>query len=658
MTAEPPIHVPAPEEVARSPLADFMAFCNRTEGVAPNWSSLSRWSCERFRDFWRRFLEWSSPVVEGDPEPVCVGETIETATFFPGLALSYTENCIGADQTFKDDGIALIVRDETGRREAWTRRELRARVEAVARSLKGLGIGPGDRVAAIARNDDAAIVACLAATGLGATWSSIGPDQGAESVLARFAQLSPVLLFAAGSHVYQGTARPLRDRIETVVKGMPSVRILVSLDGDVGALEGLDRPVHNLAALESAGASHEPFVWPRFPFNHPLFIMFSSGTTGTPKCIVHGAGGTLLQHLKEHRLHSALGPGDRLLFTTSCGWMMWNWQLTALASGSTVLAYDGSPTHPGHDALWRIVADEGVTVFGTSPAFLQFSREVDLVPRDMADFSRLRAIQSTGSVLGESLYDWVARNVGDLPLQSISGGTDILGCFVLGNPLLPVCRGQCQCIGLGFDVRSLRPEGAPEDGVGELVCGSPFPSRPLGLFNDPDGTRFHEAYFAANDGLWTHGDFLVLTPEGGARILGRSDGVMNIRGIRIGPAEIYTILQAFPEIRTPMAVEQKAPGEPGGTRIVLLLVMRDGALLDRPLTLRIKKEISRRASMAHVPAVIVAVNDLPATHNGKLSERAARDAVNGKAPANLAALRNPECIDVLLAHPDLGGFSQ
>jgi acetoacetyl-CoA synthetase len=651
-----PVFVPDPETAARSQMADFLGTCaRRTGNTFQDWPTFSRWSAACWRDFWRLFLEWAAPQYEGSPEPVCLGDAIETATFFPDLLLSYTGNLLRSGTPAQEDAVALIVRDETGRRAQWTRRELRSRVEAAARALRARGIGVGDHVVAIARNDDAAIVACLAATGLGATWSSIGPDQGPEAMLARFRQLDPCLLFAVGSQPYQGASRSLRERLEAVVAGLPSVRTLVSLDGDVAALDGLDRPVLTLAALESEGASCESFPWPCVPFNHPLFVMFSSGTTGAPKCIVHGVGGTLLEHLKEQRLHSDFHAGDRLLFTTSCGWMMWNWQLSALASHTTIVAYDGSPTFPTLDALWRVVAEEGVTVFGTSPAFLGYCRDTAIVPREVVDLASLRAMQSTGSVLGERLYDWVAQNVKPLPLQSISGGTDILGCFVLGNPLLPVRRGEAQSVSLGMDVRSLRTDSLAGEGVGELVCGNPFPSRPLGLFNDPGGERFHQAYFAQNEGLWTHGDFLVLTSHGGARILGRSDGVMNIRGIRIGPAEIYTILLDIPEVRHAMAVEQQAPEDPGGTRLVLLLVLRDGVILDRPLTLRIKKEIAHRSSMIHVPAVMVAVEDLPATHNGKMSERAARDAVNGKIPANLAALRNPACLEALRTHPDLGG---
>jgi len=644
------IHEPDPARAAASRMASFQRLCEERLGRRfAEWPDFHRWSVEHFRDFWRLFLEWADPAVEGDPQPVCRGDDIETASFFPGLRLNHAWNLLRPLLGLEEETV-LVARDETGRRTCWGRRRLRERVAQVALALRALGVGPGDRVVAIARNDDAAVLASLAATALGATWSSIGPDQGVDAVLSRFRQLDPVLLFAAGSRFYQGQREDLVPLLREVVPALPTLRTVLSLDdSDLGGLAS-----GRLADVpeEAAGA---PFEWPLFPFSHPLYVMFSSGTTGAPKCIVHGAGGALLEHLKEHRLHSDFGPGDRLLFTTSAGWMMWNWQVSAMASGTTIVAYDGSPTWPTPDALWRVLAEELVTVFGTSPAFLQFCRDSGLEPGRTLDLSALRAIQSTGSVLHGDLYPWVREAVGDLPLQSISGGTDILGCFVLGNPLLPVRQGRSQCVSLGLDVRSLRPPGVSEDGVGELVCANPFPSRPVGFHGDPDGSRFHGAYFTQNPGLWTHGDFLRLFPDGSAAVLGRSDGVMNIRGVRIGPAEIYAILRDFQEVRQAMALEQQAPGEPGGTRLVLLVQMQPGRVLDRPLVLRIKRELSRRASRVHVPAAVVEVPDLPVTHNGKVSEKAAREAIHGRKPANLAALRNPGCLDLLRSHPELGG---
>jgi acetoacetyl-CoA synthetase len=333
--------------------------------------------------------------------------------------------------------------------------------------------------------------------------------------------------------------------------------------------------------------------------------------------------------------------------------MMWNWQLSALVTGAEILLFDGSVSHPAEDALWQLVSREQVTVFGTSPAYLQYCRDLGMVPRARASLSRLRAMMSTGSILHDSLYDWVRENVGELPLQSISGGTDIIGCFVLGNPTLPVVRGEAQCVSLGLDVRALMADGRFGSGPGELVCAAPFPSRPVGLFGDRDGERFHDAYFSQNPGLWTHGDLLELTPSGGARILGRSDGIMNVRGIRVGPAEIYGVLEHVPEVVEGMAVEQTAPREPGGSRIVLLVVLKPGLTLDRALTLRIKKELKTRASAAHVPAVVAQVPEVPITLNNKRSERAARDVLNGLWPKNVDALRNPGVLTVLRDHPEL-----
>ena len=438
---------------------------------------------------------------------------------------------------------------------------------------------------------------------------------------------------------------------------MPSLQGIIKLDE--GALpSSVTLPIHSLGAL-IARSDPADFVWRRFPFNHPLFIMFSSGTTGKPKCIVHGAGGTLLEHLKEHRLHTDLRPGDKLYFQTSCAWMMWNWQLSALASGVEIVTYDGPLATV--DTLWRIAADERVSVFGTSPAYLKMCEQASLEPARQFDLSALRAMLSTGAVLFDSQYGWVSEHVGALPLQSISGGTDIIGCFVLGNPDLPVYAGEAQCKSLGLDVQAWN-DGKPAVGIGHLVCTNPFPSRPVGFFGDTDGARFHASYFAANPGVWTHGDLIEFSPRGSARLHGRADGVLNVGGVNVGPAEIYRILNDIPGIREAMIVDRGAAGSSskahhgangtstGGSRersIVLLLILQAGVELSAALQSRVRSELVRRASPAHVPGLILAVEALPTTHSGKPSEAAARDAINGLPARNAAALRNPECLDAI-----------
>lgn len=647
-------HQPTAADIERSQMTAFTGYC-ATESGRPlsDYPELHAWSVTQLRDFWRLFLRWADPLMDGEVEPVCHGDACETARFFPEVRLNYAENLLRPLGPDSDRRTAVTSLDESGRVIRLTRGELRSRVAQVATGLAGLGVGPGDRVVAIARNDAESVVACLAATAIGATWSSTGPDLGTDAVLARFRQLAPKVIFAHSEYSYHGARKPLADRIAEVTTALPSLTHLVRLGEGAEPLTGGRLPEHSLDDLATSG-SGAATPWPRLPFNHPLFILFSSGTTGVPKCIVHGAGGTLLEHLKEHRLHGDFGPGDKLCFQTACGWMMWNWQLSALASGTEIVLYDGSVSFPDPDSLLQRLAGEGVTIFGTSAAYLAYCRDAGLNPRRDIRWPALRAIQSTGSILYDAQFDWVTENIKPVPIQSISGGTDIIGCFVLGNPNLPVYRGESQCLSLGLDVRAMLPSGeAATEGTGELVCANPFPSRPVHLFGDPDGTRFHEAYFSQNPGYWTHGDVIQLSSRGTARILGRSDGTLNVRGVRIGPAEIYQIILGIPGVAEGMAVEQLAPSEPGGSRLVLLVVLAPGTTLDRPLTLRIKRELSQRGSPNHVPAVIAQVSGLPTTHSGKRSERAARDALNGRPVVNVEALRNPECLDEFRNHPAL-----
>jgi acetoacetyl-CoA synthetase len=618
---------PFPAKSGKSQLSDFVAFCESKTGRSfEGPQGFDAWAVESFREFWRLFLAWADPLRSGEPEPVCTTDECETAAFFPNLSLSYAENLLAARSSEDDERIAVVAHHGDGSRRELSRRELREQVRRLAAHMRGMGIEQGDRVVAIAANTPEAMVGALAAATLGATFSSAAPEMGAPAILSRFEQLQPKLLLAGG-----------HEALGTVVTSLPSLRVAIALDDDP-APEDLRIPLHRLSQL-LASPPPEPLAegWERFPFNHPLFILFTSGTTGAPKCIVHGAGGTLLEHLKEHRLHGDLGPEDALFFQTSAAWMMWNWQLSALACGARVVTFDGPLAGPG--TLWEIVAEEGVTVFGTSPPYLQLCQDSGYSPRQAAPSRALRSVLSTGSVLRDWQYDWVAEEVGPVKLQSISGGTDIVGCFVLGHPELPVRRGMIQCRSLGLDVQALATDSTPSDSaIGELVCRNPFPSRPLGLLGDLDGSRFHAAYFAANAGVWTHGDLIEFDADGQARIHGRSDGVLNIQGVRIGPSEIYQALREVPEVAEAMAVEQERDG---AARLVLLAVLREGTRLNPELTLRIRRTIGTQTTALHVPELVAAVESLPVTHSGKRSERAGRDAVGGRAPANERALANP-----------------
>lgn len=632
-----------------SAMARFFAVAREASGEPlADWPALHRWSTEHFRAFWRTLFAFFAPLHEGDASVVCTSDDVETARFFPDVRLNYAENLLRPRGD--DERVVLSALDERGNVRESTRAGLRRAVLAAASGLERLGLGRESRTCALARNDDTAVTACLACAALGASWAAVSPDLGVESVLGRLRPLAPELLFAHTSLAYQGQTRPLAERIGQVLAEVPSIRTLVLLDeGAFEAPPGLE--VLRLSALV-AEPPRERFA--RVPFDHPLFVLFSSGTTGAPKCIVHGHGGTLLEHLKELALHTNLTRDDALCFVTSTGWMMWNWQLSALATGARVVLYDGSVSYPENDSLLRALAVQGVTVFGTSPAYLRYLQDAEIDPRGRCPWESLRAVLSTGSILYDDQFDFVERAFGRLPLQSISGGTDILGCFVLGNPLLPVVRGESQCVGLGLDVRAHDGSAPRSVGVGELVCVRPFPSRPVGLFGDPEGRRFHEAYFSQHAGMWTHGDLIELTERGSARILGRSDGVLNIRGIRIGPAEIYGVVGRIPEVLEALAVDQEAPSVPGGKRLVLLVVLKPGQRLDRPLTFRIKRELKDKAGAACVPDLIVQVDALPQTHNGKRSERAVQDLLNGRKPRNWTAIQNVETLRALLRLPELG----
>ena len=609
---------------------------------------LWEWSVDDIEGFWR--FVFKDGVVATTPDRLEVlrhHERMPGALWFPGSTLNFAENLLRR----RDSTPAIIFRGEDGTRRELSWGQLVDRVAALAASLEADGVGQGDRVAGYLPNAPEAVIGMLATASLGAVWSSCSPDFGISGVLDRFGQIEPKVLLTVDGYHYSGKRLDIHPKLEAIAGALPSLRRTVvypflEASPDLGGI------ANAVAFADYLTSPAPPLTFTRVPFDHPLYVLYSSGTTGKPKAIVHGVGGTLLQHLKEHKLHTDVRPGDRLFYFTTCGWMMWNWLVSGLASEATLVLFDGSPFHPTPDILFDIAAEEGLDVLGTSAKYIDALKKAGREPAKTHDLTKLRAILSTGSPLVAESFEWVYGHVkSDLQLASISGGTDIVSCFVLGNPAGPVYAGEIQMRGLGMAVEIWDESGAPVRGQkGELVCTRPFPSMPVSFWNDPDGSRYRKSYFDRFPGIWCHGDYAELTEHDGIIIHGRSDAILNPGGVRIGTAEIYRQVEQIEEVLESICVGQDWDGD---VRVVLFVRLKEGVSLDKTLEDRIKRQIRDNCTPRHVPARIVQVGDIPRTLSGKITELAVRDVIHGRKVTNTEALANPAALDLYRDLPEL-----
>ena len=651
MPGEPPVlWKPSAERVASANLTRFLKAAETASGIRfADFAALWRWSVDSPADFWR--LVWTFCGVIGDGPGTAVLENPDQmpgARFFPDARLNFAENLLR--RAGSSDALVFWGEDKFRRRLSWA--ELHVAVSQLQQALAEEGVKPGDRIAGILPNMPEAIIAMLAAASLGAIWSSCSPDFGVQGVLDRFGQIQPKVLFAVDGCFYNGRRMEALGRLPEIRSRMPSLArvVVVPCVSEKPALAGIPDAI----PFPDYVAGHRPGAvqFTRLPFNHPLFILFSSGTTGMPKCIVHGAGGTLLQHLKEHQLHCDVKLGDRVFYFTTCSWMMWNWLASALASEATLLLYDGSPMHPSGSVLFDYADAEQMTLFGTSAKFIDACAKAGLEPGKTHKLASVRTITSTGSPLVPESFDYVYRAIKpDVHLASISGGTDIVSCFVLGNPTGPVYRGEIQTRGLGMAVDVFDEQGRPLRGAkGELVCAKPFPSMPVGFWDDPEGKKYHAAYFERFPGVWCHGDWTEITDRGGIVIYGRSDAVLNPGGVRIGTAEIYRQVEQVPEVLECIAIAQDWDHD---VRVVLFVRLREGLQLTPEIEKKITEQIRRNTTPRHVPARILQVADIPRTKSGKIVEVAVRNVVHGRPVKQKEALANPEALELYKDRPEL-----
>ncbi|MGQ0749281.1 MAG: acetoacetate--CoA ligase [Betaproteobacteria bacterium] len=648
--ADRPLWQPRPQRIAAANLTRFMRHVQERYGVAAaDYAALYDWSIRDPERFWHAVWAFCGVIAATQGDVVLLDrERMPGARWFPHARLNFAENLLRR----RDRGTAVVFWGEDRIKSRVTYVELYAETSRFAQALRAAGVVAGDRVAGYLPNLPGAIIAMLATTSIGAVWSSCSPDFGVQGVLDRFGQIEPKILITADGYFYNGKTIDVLPRIAEIVAHLPSVEKVVVIPYTQRTPSLRDVPRANDVHDFLAPWRPREIRFERLSFDHPLYIMYSSGTTGVPKCIVHGAGGTLLQHMKEHVLHADLKQGDRLFYFTTCGWMMWNWLVSALGARATVLLYDGSPFIGNGIVLFDYADAERMSVFGTSAKYLDAAAKLGVAPRATHRLRSLRTVLSTGSPLAPESFDYVYRDIKqDIQLSSISGGTDLISSFAMANPLLPVWRGELQCRGLGMKVEVYDEDGRAVTGQkGELVCTAPFPSMPIGFWNDPDGAKYRAAYFEKFPGVWCHGDYVELTPRGGLIIYGRSDAVLNPGGVRIGTAEIYRQVEQLEEVLESLAIGQEWDND---VRIVLFVRLRDGLVLDGTLIEQIKTQIRRNTTPRHVPARIVQVPDIPRTRSGKIVELAVRNVVHGQPVRNVEALANPEALAHFRARPEL-----
>lgn len=641
-----PLWTPSEDAIKSARMTDFMNLIEKRENqrFEGRYSSLHDWSVQYKDAFWSYIWEYFD-VIGARGERTLVNENqMPGAQWFPDAQVNFAENLL----RYRDDRPAIVFQNELGERTEITYQDLYLETAKIAEGLKQAGVEPGDRVAGMMPNCIETIVAMLATTSLGAVWSSCSPDFGEQGVLDRFGQIDPKVVFVVDGYYYNGKTLDISDKVNGILDKLTTVQTKVLVP-----FAGIKHSVKSVVEWNdfAVNDANEIQFTPR-NFNDPLYIMFSSGTTGVPKCIVHGIGGTLLQHLKEHGLHTNLKREDTLFYFTTCGWMMWNWLVSGLAIGARISLFDGSPFYPNENAMPDMINDLGITVFGTSAKYLSALEKAGAKPRESHKLESLRSILTTGSVLPPESFDYVYRDVKkDVCLSSISGGTDIVSCFALGNPILPVYRGQLQCQGLGLSVKVFNEQGEEiHNEKGELVCDATFPCMPIGFWNDKDGSRYHKAYFNRFPNIWAHGDYAEITAQNGVVIYGRSDAVLNPGGVRIGTAEIYRQVEKVEDVLESIAVGQQVDDD---ERVVLFVKLRENITLSDELRTQIKKTIRANATPRHVPAVILQVEDIPRTISGKIVELAVRQVIHGEAVKNTDALANPEALELFKNRSEL-----